>query len=270
MTTTWRLLLDPPATGAVNMARDETLLESAIAGGVPTVRFYGWQPACLSLGSLQAFKRAARQPAGTAGIDVVRRPTGGRALLHDDEVTYAVAAPGNHPLVCGGIGPAYRRIAEALAAGLRELGVPDFAIAPARRPGSSGPACYDTASDFEIQVGGRKLIGSAQLRRPRPEPGGVLQHGSIPLRFDAQTLLDRLPVDGSQRDALAQSLAEHATGLKEHLSGRLAREDVIAALCTGFRRYGVELEPGEWRQEERDRVQFLTAKYQSREWTERR
>src|SRR5437870_580846 len=99
----WRLLVDEALPGAVNMAIDEALLDSVARGGPPAIRFYTWRPATLSLGVNQPVGEVDREACTRLGFDVVRRPTGGRAVLHQHELTYSLAAPENDPLVSGGV-----------------------------------------------------------------------------------------------------------------------------------------------------------------------
>src|SRR6202023_2378063 len=192
--TAWRLLLDPPASGAWNMAVDEVLLDGVANGsGPPTVRFYEWAPPCLSLGYFQAFEVVDLDGCRRLGVDVVRRPTGGRAILHDRELTYSVALPASLLGHDGGVLPSYYRLSLALQDGLRRLGVP-ATLAPqsaASGPPEHGPVCFDRPSAHEILLHGRKLVGSAQMRRG----GGILQHGSILVepRIDKLTACLRLP-----------------------------------------------------------------------------
>ena len=120
----WRLIYDTPLDGARNMAIDEAILESVSAEKVlPTLRFYAWSPPCLSLGYGQSVRDVDFKRIADAGWQVVRRPTGGRAILHMDELTYSVAIPANHPIAAGSIMESYRRISRALLTGLRELGL---------------------------------------------------------------------------------------------------------------------------------------------------
>src|SRR5256714_4150073 len=173
----WRLLLDSPAAGAWNMAVDEVLLEGVVAGTAPpTLRFYGWTPPCLSLGYFQPFDAVNLDGCRALGVDVVRRPTGGRAILHDRELTYSVVLPASTLGHDGGVLPSYRRLSLALQDGLRRLGVP-ATLAPesAGRSAAHGAVCFDRPSAPEILLHGRKLVGSAQMRRG----GGPLQPGSI-------------------------------------------------------------------------------------------
>src|SRR5690349_21694465 len=140
---TWRLLVDAPAGGAWNMAVDEMLLDG-VAGGatLPTLRFYQWSPPCLSLGYFQPFEVVDVEGCRAQGVDVVRRPTGGRAILHDREVTYSIALPASLLGPDGAVLPSYHRLSLALQNGLRRLGVP-ATLAPesaARGSAEHGPA----------------------------------------------------------------------------------------------------------------------------------
>jgi len=179
----WNLLLDSVAhPGSVNMAIDQALLVEAGRTGRAFLRLYRWDPFCLSFGRNEpALTRYDRTAIERRGLDVVRRPTGGRAVWHADELTYAVAAPGT---TFGSLGETYRAIHERLAAALRSLGVP-ASVAPASRPLDLGAgACFAASVGGEIVGGGRKLVGSAQVR----EGGAFLQHGSILLDGSQETV----------------------------------------------------------------------------------
>ena len=178
----WRLIMSGLADGPSNMAVDEAITEAVAAGeNPPSLRFYGWQPACLSLGYRQPWTVVDTERCVAAGWDVVRRPTGGRAILHVDELTYSVIAPAGDPRVKGGILESYRRLSEALADGLIMLGLASAEAPP--DPGTTLPAglvCFDGPSNYEISHKGRKLVGSAQVRKKNV----VLQHGTLPLIGD--------------------------------------------------------------------------------------
>jgi lipoate-protein ligase A len=183
------------------MAVDEAILE-AYAGAspkpAPTLRLYGWAPATLSLGKSQRADGAhdARVLAAE-GIGLVRRPTGGAAVLHEFERTYAVVgALGTAPFLGGAIAT-YRTLAEALRRGLARLGIAATPVEPRRGPTrDTTPACFERVGAWELVANGRKLVGSAQARRR----GAFLQHGSIPWRFDPSRLARVLgmPVDASR------------------------------------------------------------------------
>ena len=156
--------------GATNMAVDCAIAE-AVARGLqpPTLRLYGWSPFCLSLGYGQRVREADTEALCERGWDMVRRPTGGKAILHGDELTYSLSLPLDHSLAGGDVVESYRRISVGLLRGLECLDVE----AAAEHQGAglrrldAGPVCFEIPSHYEISVGGRKLIGSAQLRRKR-------------------------------------------------------------------------------------------------------
>ncbi len=175
----WRLLLDGVRPGARNMAVDEALAESVDRGrSGPVLRLYRWEPACLSLGFAQPAAVADASFCAAHGIDVVRRPTGGRAVLHHLELTYAVIAPLRMPRFTGDLQAAYQTICRALVAGLRTLGVPaELSGTPEGghiRPTQAVP-CFVGPAAGEIVSSGRKLVGSAMRRAGT----AILQHGSI-------------------------------------------------------------------------------------------
>ena len=261
---TWRLLLDKAASGAWNMAVDEVLLDAVAAGTAPpTLRFYEWALPCLSLGYFQSFDVVDVDGCRALGVDVVRRPTGGRAILHDRELTYSVALPAAVLGQDGGVLPSYYRLSLALQDGLRRLGVP-ATLAPESAGSSAahGPVCFDRPSAHEILLHGRKLVGSAQMRRG----GGLLQHGSILIEPRIDKLLACL-----QRTSGAGSrgLEEGVAGLAElgvTDPGPIACA-VGAAFAAGF---GVGLVEAPLRPDEEEAARALArAKYQSAGWTER-
>jgi len=210
MADVWRLLISPPASGAWNMAVDEAILQAVARGQAPpTLRLYAWEPPCLSLGRNQPWEEADPAALAARGWEIVRRPTGGRAILHTDELTYAVIAPAQHPLMRGGVLPSYRRIARGLLAALHLLGI------PAQMEGEKTPAaapqavCFETPSSYEITVHGRKLLGSAQAR----QAGAVLQHGSLPLTGDIGRIAAvlRFPDEATRTRAAADVRARAIT-----------------------------------------------------------
>jgi lipoate-protein ligase A len=175
----WRLLLDGPASGPWNMAVDEALLRSAQRGAPPTLRFYSWDGAWLSLGFAQSLSDERRAACREAGVGIVRRATGGRAVLHGGDLTYSVVAPAS--ALPAGLHATYARIGEALRAALASLGVEVERADPSRAAaGREAFDCFQSPAADEICARGRKLAGSAQRRAG----GAVLQHGSLRLRPD--------------------------------------------------------------------------------------
>ena len=170
-----RVFQDGASTGSVNMARDAELLAGHMPGDDPILRVYRWEPAAVTIGYNQDFTDFDESAIGAAGYDLVRRPTGGRAILHADELTYAVIGTSPGPVFGASLNETYLKINQALLAFLADLGIAADISTGESRQEAKGLVCFRSAGRHEISVGGRKLIGSAQRRT-----GSVfLQHGSI-------------------------------------------------------------------------------------------
>ena len=165
--TIWRLLITPPARGAWNMALDESILEHIGRGAsLPTLRLYAWDPACLSLGHAQPYADVDTTRLKERGWEVVRRLTGGRAILHTDEITYSVIAPNDEPRVAGTVLESYNRLAQALLLAVQELELPvEMKEGRPDERSTPNPVCFEVPSTYEITVDRKKLIGSAQARK---------------------------------------------------------------------------------------------------------
>jgi len=243
------------------MALDHALAAAA-APGEAVLRLYGWSSPTVSFGrnepARERYDALLDRTHGPVGLDFVRRPTGGRAVLHDRELTYAVVWPlrGIRDLRA-----LYQRVNEALRVGLTRLGVP-VETAGRARGGSlhpSGPPCFVAPAEGELVVRGRKLVGSAQGRVGH----ALLQHGSILMSGDQDVLFASPPT--------AATTAPRPTTLAEVLGEEPAREDVIDAVRSGFR----ATFPGEWRVDalrpaEIKLAQQLRGHYASNTWTWRR
>ncbi len=278
----WRLLRTGLADGATNMAIDEAILWAVAEGkSLPTLRFYGWQPPCLSIGYSQSVGEVNMERCRERGVHFVRRPTGGRSILHADELTYSVVAPQAEPRVAGGVIESYRRLSAGLVAGLRVLGVDAYqALTPTppaplplsqnqeRGRGAQSAACFDAPSSYEITVGGKKLVGSAQVRKKRV----VLQHGSLPLEGDVARIFDFLRVpSGERREELKQELRARATSLEWALGYSVPFEEVARHLAAGFAQaLNLRLIPGQLSEQELALAEKLRReKYTTREWNSR-
>ena len=263
----WRLILDPPRDGFRNMALDEALLESCRqgdfpGGAFPVLRVYGWNVPTLSLGRFQDALRAVDEDfCRDRGIPVVRRPTGGAAVLHDREVTYCLVRPTREPPFGSSLLDSYRRIASGIAAGLGLLGVvPDSGIVAPRMPRASRPEqCFARASSYEITFEGRKVVGSAQVRRR----GASLQHGSI--------LLDANPELFDEATGGERGERRGWTTLRQLMGRKPSFEEVALALARGL---GETFQAG-WAvsevtpQEEQIAGQLRARKYLNSHWTAR-
>lgn len=264
---TWRVLDTGVLDGATNMAVDEALLTAVVEGrSPPTIRFYGWSPPCASMGYAQPIASTIDLDAcRERGYTWVRRPTGGRAVLHIDELTYSVVALQEESQVVGDIVTSYRRLSRGLLAGLQQLGCPVVAAdKQSDRHETTSAACFDVPSHYEITVRGRKLVGSAQVRKR----GGVLQHGALPLEGDVTRLVDVLAMPETERASLRTKLAERAIALDEALGHSVTREAVVSALRDGFAQaLNLDLVPGDLTAYEQEVVQRLSDRYRGQAWT---
>lgn len=211
MTARWRLIIDDAASGAWNMAVDRAILDAHEAGEVPpTVRLYRWERPTVSLGHFQKLDDIDLEACMAEGIDVCRRPTGGRGVLHDDEVTYSIVA-GVRDGLPRGVSASYRRLCGALVEAYRELGVSAELTGRPRGDRASG-ACYLHATDADLSLGAAKLSGSAQVW----SGSSCLQHGSFVLSRDnaLEARVFRLGEDGARALERATDTIEGALGYR--------------------------------------------------------
>ena len=253
------------------MAVDEAILEAVGQGrALPTLRLYAWDPPCLSLGFAQPVKDVDRAALKQFGWELVRRPTGGRAILHTDELTYSVIASHHEPLMEGGVLASYFRISRALQNALERLGLPARADKEYGLPEgaqTNGAVCFEVPSNYEITVDGKKLVGSAQARRKE----GVLQHGSLPLYGDLTRITRGLAfADEAARQKAADRLLAHAANA-EMLGCMLTWQESADAFVKaftetlGFVFFEQPLTPGELQRAEA----LIAEKYAHPSWTER-
>jgi lipoate-protein ligase A len=274
---TWRLIVDDePRSGPANMAIDQAIAEACAEGkSLPTLRFYQWKPPAVSLGRHQLITDLNLPRIHALGYEVVRRPTGGRAILHTDEFTYSVAGAAGEPRLRGGVMDSYLRISNALVAGLHWLGATRAGKAPAtsRAGADVSAACFEVPSAYEITVGMQKLMGSAQSRRA----GYVLQHGSLPLVGDITRLIDVLDLEETESLRLRAELARRATTLAAVLgepdsSPRVtfpAVADAMQAAFAGVLALGFKTGPPS-PAEMRRAAQLIREQYGDSQWTQQR
>ena len=267
---TWRLLYTPPANGAWNMAVDESILEHIQRGqAFPTLRLYAWDPPCLSLGHAQSFMDVDVERVKSQGWEVVRRLTGGRAILHTDELTYSVTGSASEPILSGSILESYNRIAQALMFAMRELGLPVEMKEEANHATlETNPVCFEVPSTYEITVNGRKLIGSAQARKKE----SVLQHGSLPLTGDLTRICEALIFkDEASRQNAKERLLARATVVESITGTGTDWETAARAFVKGFEaQLGIGFQRGKLSRSESERAEELVReKYANPTWTER-
>lgn len=254
------------------MAVDEAILEATTKGTVPpTLRLYAWEPACLSLGYAQPFSDVDLAALKSQGWEVVRRPTGGRAILHTDELTYSVTGPASDPRLAGSVLESYRVLSLAILDALHRLQIPAQAnekpiVAPDANP--KGPVCFEVPSNYEITVGGKKLVGSAQARRKQ----GVLQHGSLPLFGDLSRIARVLVFqDEDQRVRAAERIWQRATTVEQAIGRAIDWGQAAQAFQAAFASIlNLELYPSELTSAEKDRAEeLIEEKYAHPSWNER-
>jgi lipoate-protein ligase A len=267
---TWRLLITPPAHGAWNMALDEAILEHIGRGeSIPTIRLYAWDPPCLSLGQAQPFADVDMARLMERGWEVVRRATGGRAILHTDELTYSVIAPNEEPRVAGTVLESYNRLAQALLLAVKELELPvEMKEGRVNNGSVPNPVCFEVPSTYEITVDGKKLIGSAQARKKE----GVLQHGSLPLLGDLARICQALAFENeAARETASKRLLDRATTVKSALGRQVSWEAAAQAFIHAFEaQLGLSFVKGNLSESESKRTEELVKeKYDHPSWTER-
>jgi lipoate-protein ligase A len=244
----WRLIENGASSGAWNMAIDEALLEGARQSGVPALRFYSWNPACISLGRLQKVPEVVHK----STFDWVRRPTGGRAVLHQHEVTYCAVIPEgclekeNHSVI-----GAYNWLSKGFIAGLETLDI-HAELAPAHRGKQLADNCFSAPAQCDFVVDGRKLIGAAQCRKY----GIILQHGAILIHIDAQSWQTAL--EGSMHNAISL----------EELGLHTDKNVIATALATGLQqRWDIQFEQSELNENEKMMAsQLHRIKYSQASW----
>jgi len=265
--TTLRVLPYEEQSGSWQMALDEALLCSVISGrSLPALRFYGWNPPCMSVGYFQHISDINISRCREGGIDVVRRPTGGRAVLHDRELAYSVVlhVPDGRS---GSVLETFRMINVGILQGIRSLGIEAVfhQNKKAGRAAGDNPYCFSSPSQYEILVEGRKVAGAAQMRRD----GVLLQHGSIPLSVDRGKISSLLN-SGRGGSGGPERSGDHLAGIEELLSKPVDVKKLIEAITGGFEEHFrcLQVTPAA---DELELMQSLRKeKYLSDTWTFRR
>ncbi|ASS75179.1 octanoyltransferase [Tumebacillus algifaecis] len=245
---TWRVLNTGFSDPAWNMAVDEAILNAHSRGLVPpTIRFFGWDPPTLSIGYFQRSAKEVNLEALQAkGLGFVRRPTGGRAVLHDQELTYSVIVTESHPMMPSSVNESYRVLSMGLLEGFRELGFAAEMVSLAdeeekkKFESMGSAACFDSPSWYELVVEGRKVVGSAQVRQQHT----ILQHGSILLDLDVELLFSVLTFSSERiRERMMETFKERAVSIKDFSGEVISYDRAVEAFTVGFARgLGIKLE----------------------------
>ncbi|KKK33216.1 octanoyltransferase [Mesobacillus campisalis] len=273
----WRYIDSGDGSPSFNMALDEALLDWHSEGKIPPViRFYGWNPATLSIGYFQKIEKEINMEAVKQhGLGFVRRPTGGRGVLHEHELTYSVIVSEDHPDMPKTVTEAYRVISEGILKGFQRLGLDAYFAVPKsddeksalKNPRSA--VCFDAPSWYELVVEGRKVAGSAQTR----QKGVILQHGAILLDLDEDKLFSLFKYPNERvKERMQNAFKTKAVAINEISSRRIRIDEAKQAFREGFKEaLDIGLEPYTLSSDEMDYVQQLAKKkYESEEWTFKR
>jgi lipoyl(octanoyl) transferase len=273
----WRFIDSGNCSPSFNMALDEALLDWHSEGKIPPViRFYGWEPATLSIGYFQKVDKEIDLEAVKAhGLGFVRRPTGGRGVLHEHELTYSVIVSEDHPEMPKTVTEAYRVISEGILKGFHQLGLEAYFAVPKtdeERSALKDPrsaVCFDAPSWYELVVEGRKVAGSAQTR----QKGVILQHGSILLDLDEDKLFSLFKYPNERvKERMKSSFKNKAVAINEISSRRISLEEAKEAFYKGFADgLNIELESYQLTEEELAYVNKIAKdRYENDEWNFKR
>lgn len=273
----WRFIDSGECSPAFNMALDEALMEWHGAGKIPPViRFYGWNPPTLSIGYFQKVDREINMDSVIShGLGFVRRPTGGRGVLHEHELTYSVIVSEEHPAMPKTVTEAYRVISEGILKGFHQLGLEAYFAVPKtaeERDSLKNPrsaVCFDAPSWYELVVEGRKVAGSAQTR----QKGVILQHGSILLDLDEDKLFSLFKYPNDRvKERMQKAFKNKAVAINDISTRRISLSEAKEAFKKGFAEgLNIKLEPYELSAEELAVVNKLAKdRYENNEWNFKR
>ncbi|OIJ16854.1 octanoyltransferase [Anaerobacillus alkalilacustris] len=277
MKETWNFINSGKCSPAYNMALDEALLEWHSEDKIrPTIRFYGWEPATLSIGYFQKVEKEINLEAVKKNeLGFIRRPTGGRGVLHDKELTYSVIVSENHPKMPKGVTESYRVISEGVLDGFKQLGLDAYFAIPKTKEDQENlknprsAVCFDAPSWYELVVEGRKVAGSAQTRQKNV----ILQHGSIILELDETKLFELFKFPNERvRDRLLKGFSQKAVPINELIKHKVTIDDAEVAFKRGFEKgLQIDLVPYQLSEEQEAYVHELAVKrYANDEWNFRR
>lgn len=210
--------------GTYNMRLDEELLYNAIKNNEkePVIRFYGWNPACVSLGRNQSLEHINIDFCKINNIDIVKRVTGGRGLFHDDEVTYSFICPVDFLQNGNSVITSYKEISSAIIEGFKNLDI-ELEIGGKKKIEASHDYCMLLSTGADLSYNGVKLIGSAQYRTQ----GYILQHGSILFSYDKNKI----------EQIFNEPAKENSISYINEINNSLTRQDIIEAMKKGFKDY---------------------------------
>lgn len=264
----WYFVDSGHCTPAINMALDEAFMKWHRQGDIPPVlRFYGWQPAGLSVGYFQKVKgKIDLEGVQKHGYELVRRQTGGRAVLHDNELTYSVIVSEDHPDMPASVKEAYLIISKGLLEGFTNLGIhAEFAVPEGKLDVEGSAVCFEEPSWYELIVEGKKAAGSAQTRKR----GIILQHGSIPIDVDDVKLFDMFIYKNERiKERARKAFSNKAVAINQIAESPVSFDETKDAFKKGFEKgLNIQLEPFELSNEQWSEVERIAAeRYQNDEW----
>lgn len=272
--TVWHYINSGKCSASYNMALDEALLEWHSKGEIgPVLRFYEWAPATLSIGYFQnVSKEIDMEQVAKSGLGFVRRPTGGRGVLHEHELTYSVIVTEDYPNMPETVTEAYRVISGGLLEGFRNLGLDAYFSIPEteeQRQGLKKPqsaVCFDTPSWYELVVEGKKVAGSAQTR----QKGVILQHGAILLSLDEEKLVSLFKFKSEeQKERMRAGLSDKAVAIDRLMGRKVTASEGAEAFSKGFEKaLNIKLEPYEFSEAQLQHVKEIEErKYGNDDWT---
>ncbi|MCU5746353.1 lipoate--protein ligase family protein [Staphylococcus sp. SQ8-PEA] len=276
MTETWNFINTGSHDPFYNMAMDEALLNFVSQGEIePVIRFYTWDPPTLSVGYFQRLEKEIDiDKVREKGYGLVRRPTGGRGVLHDKELTYSVIVPEDHPEMPTTVTEAYKVISQGLLEGFRSLGFDAYFSIPRseeeraklRQPRSA--VCFDAPSWYELVVEGKKIAGSAQVR----QKGVILQHGSLLQDVDIDDLFDMFKFKNPRlKEKMKAAFLEKAVAMNDISQKHITIEEMEEAFEQGFKKgLNIDLQPLQLTEEQLKEVEKIRDKYKSDEWMYRK
>ena len=267
----WRVITAQEHSAAVNMAMDEAILNSYVHGHTPpTIRFYTWKPAAISLGYFQnALSEIDLDGCALGGVDIVRRLTGGRAVLHDQELTYSIIVGEEYHNMPKTVTASYAHLTRGLLTALQNVGVQAEMAIPLQAYGNgavkrkTSAACFDAPAHYELTVDRRKLVGSAQVRRN----GVILQHGSLLLDFDANKTLSVLKKKSSTLLDVLKAKVVSLKQLQAPTDIALLQQELVKGFEENLE---IATELGELSKSELEIMPELVQKYSSENWNLKR
>ncbi|WP_075618065.1 lipoate--protein ligase family protein [Paenisporosarcina indica] len=274
---TWYFINSGACSPSFNMALDETLLDWHSEGILPPIlRFYGWNPPTLSIGYFQNVdKEINMEEVKKHNLGFVRRPTGGRGVLHEHELTYSIIVSENYPNMPVTVTEAYRVLSEGLLIGFQNLGldayfsVPDTAEKKNDLKNPKSAVCFDAPSWYELVVEGKKVAGSAQTR----QKGVILQHGAILLDLDEDKLVSLFKYSSDAvKDRVCKGLPSKAVAINRLRDTPVTIEECVKAFKEGFKAgLDIDLQPYSLTIDQLEYVHALeTKRYANDEWTYRK